>query len=253
MSYAPLMGDSNMRFQTTWLLISAVSLGVLLQACEPDTPIVVDDGGVADANVDGCVIVECAAPPMGCRYEGGDPCTSCGAIVCPDAAVATVCEACPGTVVAPYPGTFGYTAMCPAGELVDFAGTQTWVGPGLDLTRLACAVDNTGFEPSFSICCLPDPRMDAGMPDAAVPDAGATDAGSALCLGVLCGSGTHCDDATGACVPDGPSGCDPASAAACGAGMSCCYPCGIPGCAYQCEPSCAPGSPGCAGGCVARP
>ena len=100
MSYAPLMGDSNMRFQTTWLLISAVSLGVLLQACEPDTPIAVDDGGVADANVDGCVIVECAAPPMGCRYEGGDPCTSCGAIVCPDAAVATVCEACPGTVVA---------------------------------------------------------------------------------------------------------------------------------------------------------
>jgi hypothetical protein len=87
------MGDSNMRFHTTWLLFSALSLGVLLQACEPDTPIAVEDmggmgdGGPKDTGVDSCIVVECAAPPVGCNYEGGDPCTSCGTLVCEDAGV----------------------------------------------------------------------------------------------------------------------------------------------------------------------
>ena len=241
-----------MRFQTTWLLFSALSLGVLLQACETDTPIAVDDGGRPDARVDSCVIVDCAAPPMGCQYEGGDPCTSCGTLVCDDAGAVDAgsglgCATCTGTVVSAYPGGGGFRVDCPAGEVVGFAGIQRWIGPGLDLFRLACAVDNTGFEPQFDVCCIPEP-VDGGV------DAGAEDAGGPnLCLAVLCGPGTTCDPATGACVPDGPSGCDPSSATACGAGQSCCYPCGIPGCAYQCEPSCVPGTPGCAGGCVARP
>ena len=29
-----------------------------------------------------CTVVDCAAPPQGCTYQGGDPCVSCGVLVC---------------------------------------------------------------------------------------------------------------------------------------------------------------------------
>jgi hypothetical protein len=40
-----------------------------------------------DSSVDACRL-GCAPPPPGCHLEGGDGCTTCGTLVCPDAALA---------------------------------------------------------------------------------------------------------------------------------------------------------------------
>jgi hypothetical protein len=70
------------------------------------------------------------------------------------------CPACPGTVVEAWRG-IGFHVDCPSGEVVDFAGTPSWFGPGTDLITNACATESTpGHEPSFYVCCEPSP--DAG-------------------------------------------------------------------------------------------
>lgn len=132
------------------------------------------------------------------------------------------CPACPGAVVRAMRaiGVPGFTATCPAGQVVDFAGTMNWTGPGSDLVTRACASDTSGPEASFYVCC--EPAADAGS------DAG-IDGGL--------GDGAPCDP----------------SADGCGPGLACCYPCGIPGCAYACEPACSSGDPGCFDGCLLRP
>jgi hypothetical protein len=136
------------------------------------------------------------------------------------------CPACEGSVVVAMRGSLGFTADCPAGEVVDFAGTQHWMGPGTELMTNACDEDTTGGgESTFYVCCAPAPA-DAGV------DGGAS-GGDA---GVLA-SGDLCDP----------------SASHCGPGLACCYPCGIPECSYVCEPACAAGDPGCFGGCELRP
>lgn len=133
------------------------------------------------------------------------------------------CPACTGSVVVAMRGSMGFSVTCPAGQVVGFAGTPSWLGPGTELIANACAQEPTpGGEATFYVCCV------------AASDAG-TDAG-ADAPGTL-GSGDVCDP----------------SASLCGPGLSCCYPCGIPDCDFQCEPTCGPSDPGCVDGCLLRP
>jgi hypothetical protein len=238
-------------------------LAFLLFACSGGTT------PPTDAGLDAITCVDCAAPPPGCRYDGGS-CTSCGTLVCPDAGPDAGCPTPVDCADPPegcaYEGGDGCTTcgtiVC--GRIACEANGQLF--PPLDR---ACTVDaDCGVALHQVDCCG---RLRAiGIQE---EERAAFDAAEALCRAEYpdcdCAPGpTQADDGTtgetaralcveGECTSTfllGPGDvCTPGESEPCGPGLSCCYPCGIEGCDFRCEPTCDPGEPGCAGGCFFRP
>ncbi|MEY4515521.1 MAG: hypothetical protein RLZZ450_7643 [Pseudomonadota bacterium] len=207
--------------------------------------------------------IECVGPPIGCRYVGGDPCFSCGAIVCDDAAVVTRLDA-------------GGDA---ASTLHDAATSNQDASTIDQETSLECGAK--GF-PRFSRACQTQAecvvvehqinccgtRVATGVRS---ESRAAFDAAEMSCRASYpaCGCAelaTRADDGTMAsgsaqarveCLAGGctttflpaTGGSCGTGEATCGLGYSCCYPCGIPGCSSVCTQSCAPGTAGCTAGC----
>ncbi|MGE0787391.1 MAG: hypothetical protein AB7S26_17090 [Sandaracinaceae bacterium] len=258
-------------------LASAVAL-LSVGGCDPDANIATEDagGGSHDAGpgADGCVPLECAAPPMGCHYEGSDPCVTCGTVVCDDGGVADAGCATPIECAAPPMG-----CHYEGGDLCTTCGTlvcdEVVCGVGTaetfpDFDRTCADVSDCAVYEHQSDCCG---SLRALGLRADVADAFA--AAEASCRGMYPGCGcaprpTEADDGTtdtgaraarvecvmGLCtstfgLPNGAD-CD-GTGDVCGAGLACCYPCGIAGCTNQCMPRCEDGTPGCAGGCMLFP
>lgn len=240
------------------LTTALTSLALCAAACGDSTTTPPKDGGI-----DACHL-ECAAPPIGCRLEGGDGCTTCGTVVCPDAELPDGGADDAGTEDA---------GIDDAGDS-DGGAAISCTGPGgstFPTFDRACAGEGDCVVVEHQTNCCGTLRALGIRAD----QQAAFDAAEASCRAMYPGCGcasmaTQADDDT---IDDGSTparvlcaagqctstfapevtGCDPSSPTACGAGYSCCYPCGIPGCTYQCEPSCAAGTPGCAGGCIPRP
>jgi hypothetical protein len=197
----------------------------------------VPDAGMPDAGGSGCgAVVDCAAPPAHCRYEGGDPCRSCGTLVCDDAGTDVAQLSCGSTPLIDLPRACTVAADCVvADHQIDCCGTHIITGIRADADPL--------FQPAEARC-----RDSYG------------DCKCATRITLADDGSSQADDATaavscqaGRCVTRFvPSQCSGQSGE-CGAGFQCCYPCGIPGCASRCEPACADGAPGCVGGCLLRP
>lgn len=239
------------RIALVTLLLSGLALGAA--ACTGSTTSPPKDG-----SVDACVL-ECAAPPIGCHLEGGDGCTTCGTLVCPDAAPADA---------GGDDADSGDAGALDAGAAIVCSGPGISTFPTFDR---ACAGDGDCVVVEHQVNCCGTLRALGIRAD----QQAAFDAAEATCRGMYPGCGcaamvTRADDDTtfdgtnparvlcsaGQCTSTftpATGACDPSNPTACGTGFSCCYPCGIPGCSYTCEPSCAPGSPGCAGGCIPRP
>ncbi|MBX3269016.1 MAG: hypothetical protein KF729_02075 [Sandaracinaceae bacterium] len=218
----------------------------------------------------GCRL-ECAAPPPGCAWVGGDGCTSCGALECADGGGEDA--GCMASCPAPPTGcryVGGDPCACGALECDDVhcaaAGEEHFPAFARECERAAdCAlvehqVDCCGslaargiradevpaFEVAEASCRAMYPACDCAARPTVADDETAGDgtrAARAECVSGACTStfGLAEGEVCGAEV------------GACGAGLACCYPCGIPGCDFRCVPACDPSEPGCAGGCVPRP
>jgi hypothetical protein len=233
------------------------------------------DGGDASTTTDAQAgtcheRIECVGAPFGCRYTGGDGCTSCGSIVCEDAAVVSALDA--GRDAAP-------SLQDAASSPQDGAVSRQDAAMNDEDASLQCGTDSF---PSFSRVCQ-------SQADCIVVEHQINCCGTRLAIGVrsdvraafeaaeatcrsrypACGCAelaTRADDGTAAsgsaearvdCIAgtcatsflSAVGGSCSTGEAPCGQGYSCCYPCGIPGCTSVCTPSCAPGTPACANGC----
>jgi hypothetical protein len=249
-----------------------------LAGCDLENLALPDGGGKPD----GCAQpLECVGAPMGCHYQGGDGCTSCGVVVC-DAGHEDASHPAPegGADDGDADVERDAEAQRDAESEAD-AGADS--GSAVDDAGLACGAD--AF-PSFARDCERDDecvvvehqinccgsRLAHGIradreaafsaaeksceqsypacgcaQQATVADDGSRAEGDSTAR-VACAQGTC--SATFAVAAGGRC---TAGGAPCGAGYSCCYPCGVEGCEFQCEPTCASGTPACFDGCLLRP
>jgi hypothetical protein len=195
------------------------------------------DAGVPDAGGSSCgAIVDCAAPPAACHYEGGDPCRSCGTLVCDDAGTDVAQLSCGSTPLVDVPRACAVAADCVvADHQIDCCGTHVVTGIRADADAL--------FQPAEARC-----RDSYGDCKCATRVTVADD-GSSQTADTTAAVSCQAGRCVTRFVPTQCSG----QGGECGAGFQCCYPCGIPGCTSRCEPACADGAPGCVAGCLLRP
>jgi hypothetical protein len=223
---------------------AALGGGGAAEAAVPDARTDVADDAAApgdasphDAGGSGCsVVIDCAAPPADCRYEGGDPCRSCGTLVCDDAGTDVARLSCGSTPLIDAPRACAASADCVvADHQIDCCGTHIVTGIRADADVL--------FQPAEARC-----RDSYGDCKCATRVTVADD-GSSQTADTTAAVSCQAGRCVTRFVPTQCSG----QGDECGAGFQCCYPCGIPGCTSRCEPACADGAPGCVAGCLLRP
>jgi hypothetical protein len=251
-------------------LTALLSLGALLSilaGCHVDAPIAQERDGGGGARCD--APIECPAPPEGCRYQGADPCTTCGTLVCIDGGTPTDEDAgcLPVDCAAPPEGCrYEGASLCDCGRLVCDGVLCAAAGVERFPTfERACetATDCVAVEHQVN-CCGTDVLLGIRADEQV-----AFDEAEATCRGMYPGCGcaegpTTADDGTTAdgvaggrvecrenvCtstfVPAERTRCEPGSDT-CGPGTTCCYPCGVMGCEHECMPTCT--DPTCFEGC----
>lgn len=103
-----------------------------------------DAGHDFDARVRPCdPPLECIGPPLGCRYLGGDGCSSCGTIVCPDGGGATQLDA-----------SADASLMVSADGSVDASDASNRVSDASTGAQGACSPGASACGQGYS-CCYP--------------------------------------------------------------------------------------------------